>query len=213
MRSNGSGALRVRLFIIITVVFGLAAPLEIFAGGLSGKIKVKKGEETLFVFSETAPGSAWEATSGNYELKISRDAEAYIFSLRSPKETYKLKKKDLKYKLYDPNGKLRFKVKLKPEDNKIKISQMEEDPAPWSLKKKDPENKYKVKKAEKEIGKIKYYPENNKIKVKDTGDGEICSLKADRLCPCPVICLFTELDEKDRLLLFALLVIVEKESL
>jgi|GEM_PF-1319290 len=213
MRSNGSGALRVRLFIVMTMVFGLAAPLEMVAGDSSGKIKVKKGEEVLFVFSETAPGSAWEATSGNYELKISRDAEAYIFSLRSPKETYKLKEKDLKYKLYDPNGKLRFKVKLKPGDNKMKISQMEEDPAPWSLKKKVPENKYKVTKAEKEIGKVKYYPESNKIKVKDTGDGEVCSLKTDRLCSCPVVCLFTELDEKDRLLLFALLVIVEKENL
>ena len=94
-----------------------------------------------------------------------------------------------------------------------KISQKEDDPSPWSLKKKSAENKYKVKKADMEIGKVKYYPEKEKIKVKDAGDNEICSMNAQRLYACPAICLFTELEEKDRLLLFALLVIVEQDAL
>jgi hypothetical protein len=212
MRINGSDTLGVRIFVILVMIFGLVLPLEMYASGWSGKIKVKKGEEALFVFSETDPGSTWKAASKNYELKISRDAEGYKFSLGSPIENYKLKKKELKYKLYNQEGKLRFKVKIKPEDNKIKISRKEEDLFAWSLKKKAPENKYKVKKADLDIGKVKYYPEKGKIKVKDTSDNEICSLKTNRLCTCPVICLFTELDEKDQLLLFAVLVIVEQEG-
>ncbi|MCP5105401.1 MAG: hypothetical protein GY950_18575, partial [bacterium] len=66
---------------VLTVLFvltGFAFPLE-----EGQKIKVKKGEDTLFVFREISSGMNWKANSTNYEIKISRQAESYKFKMDS----------------------------------------------------------------------------------------------------------------------------------
>ncbi len=200
--------------ILFTAVMAWVLMMPVHNHGAAGadKLKVKKGEEVLFTFAEVEGGAKWKAKSKNLELKITRDAEKYKFSMRGQEKKFKLKRKESKFKLYDQDGKLRFKVKLYPGNEKLKISQKEDDPNAWALKKKIGDNKYKVKQGEENIGKLKFYPEKGKIKVKNAAESEVCTMKAKGLLASPVVALLPGLNEEDRLLLFAVLVIVGQEE-
>ncbi len=180
---------------------------EAEAGEPAEKIKVKVGEDTHFTFKESTPGEAWKAISRNLEVKIKKKGEAYIFKLDS--ERYKLKKSGPKYKLKTEDGTLVLKVKIATNPDKIKIYQTEDDPAPWSLKAKE-DGKWKIKKGEELLGKIKFYMENGKVKVKDTSESEVCSAKAEKLLLAPAVCLFKGLDEKKQLFAFAILSLIDR---
>lgn len=118
---------------------------------------------------------------GDHEtIEVNLDGNAFVMKARSNKpgsRKYKevagseeklliaeVKTKGSTFKLVDENDKLLWKVKV--SGGKVKISDNEENKNPFVLKKD--EDKVKVKdKAEKEIARVKYYPDNGKLKLKD----------------------------------------------
>ena len=163
------------------------------------KIEIKKDGQELFVFSKNGT----KAKSGELSVIIQNDGDKTFLTFND--QQYVMKKKQDKYKLYAPEGGMLIKVKVKPA--KIKISMGEEDPNPWSLKPDDDNVKFKVKKGKTKIGKIQYYYEKNKIKVKKEDGTVCCTMKSDRLRAAAVVCMLDELNEIEKLLLFSMLCI------
>lgn len=81
-----------------------------------------------------------------------------------------------KVKLKDDAGKLLWKIKI--SDDKIKISDNEENQNPFEIKRK--EDGFKVVRGETDIGKVNRYPEDGRIKVKGADGGERFGGKAGR---------------------------------
>ena len=119
-------------------------------------------------------------------IEVNLDGQAFIMKARMNKpgvRKYKefvgadektliaeVKIKDKGFKLVDENDKLLWKVKI--SGDKVKISDNEENKNLYVLKKS--EDKVKVKdKAEKEIARVKFYPENGKLKLKDNSGKEL----------------------------------------
>lgn len=124
--------------------------------------------------------------SDHESIEVNLDGQAFIMKARMNKpgvRKYKeligadektliaeVKIKDKGFKLVDENDKLLWKVKI--SGDKVKISDNEENKNPYVLKKS--EDKVKVKdKAEKEIARVKFYPENGKLKLKDNSGKEL----------------------------------------
>ncbi len=124
--------------------------------------------------------------SDHETIEVNIDGQAFIMKARMNKpgvRKYKelsgteektliaeVKIKDNGFKLVDENDKLLWKVKI--SDEKVKISDNEENKNPYVLKKS--EGKVKVKdKSEKEIARVKFYPENGKLKLKDKSGNEL----------------------------------------
>ena len=167
------------------------------------KFKVKKGEEEWLTFRVQDDG--WKAEASGLTVRIKEKGSKLEFKTSSAEYVMK-EKEEGKFKIYNPDESLLLKVKCDGE--KCKVYQSEDDPEPWSIKAKD-DNRFKVSKGEKELGQVKFYPDTLKVKVKDPSDVEICSMKSDRLRSAPAVILFTELSEEQKLLLFALFMIID----
>ncbi len=145
------------------------------------------------------------ATDNQYVVTITPDAKGFRFQFG--KNGFQLKIKDKSYKLYSPDGNLLFKIKQK--EGKIKILRSEEDPSPWSLKPKEGKNSFKIKKGEQEIGKCAWYEDKKMIKVKNASGSVLCTAASPVLVMSPAVALFEGLSDRDRLLLFALLAMMD----
>jgi hypothetical protein len=190
-------------FCIVTVVS--MAILSISSQELQAaeKFKVKKGEKEWLIFREQDEG--WKAEAPGLTVRIKEEGNKLEFKTSSAEYVMK-EKEEGKFKIYNPDGSLLLKVKCDGE--KCKIYQSEEDPDPWEIKVKD-ENRFKVEKGDKELGQVKFYPDTLKVKVKDPSNAELCSMKSDRLRSAPAVCLFNELPEEQKLILFALFMIID----
>ena len=92
-------------------------------------------------------------------------------------------------------------VKMKPGKIKIALSEGSE---PFSLKFK--ENKVKVKRGDEVFGKVKFYPDTGKLKVKDKDNKPVARIKnAGKLRAAPGVFLIKDLDRDRRDFLLALL--------
>ncbi len=169
------------------------------ASALAEKIRIKKEGQEIFVFS----ANGTNAESGSLSVKIRQNGDKAVLHVNG--QRYAMKQKENKYKLRSPEGRVLLKVKV--ESQKIRIYLNEDDLNSWSLKPDDDRIRFKVRKGEKTIGKIKFYPEKNKIKVKNGNGEECCRMKADRLRAAAVVCLMDELSETEKLLLFSMLCI------
>ncbi|KJR40433.1 secreted protein [Candidatus Magnetoovum chiemensis] len=167
-------------------------------------VELEKNESLLISFKQTSYG--WQSKSNSKTFEIEKTGNTYQF--KSGSLFYTLKIKDDKYKLYNIKDVLVFKIKEK--EGKIKISQSEEDPNPWILKLSDNEGKYKVEKSGAEIGKVKYYPDDGKLKAKDDKDNVLCSMKYNHLSIAPAVCLINGISEEERLVLFTMLMLIGK---
>ncbi len=186
--------------VVIIAIFHVASP-DVMA---TEKFKIKKGGEKWLIFIKQEDG--WKAKSPALTLKVK--VKGKIFEFKTPSAEYVLKEKKAgTYKIYNPDDSLLFKVKF--YDGKRKISQSEDDKEPWSIKLKNDETRYKVKKGEKKLGQIKFYPDDLKIKVKDTSNIKMCSMKSGRLRSAPAVCFFDELSEEQQLILFTFFMIFD----
>lgn len=183
--------------IIILALSFLALP-PVQAADLS----VTQGGKEILSFRQTANG--FRAASARLQLDVVKSPAGFLLVLGG--KEYKMKGKEKGYKIYNPSGALVYKIKEK--DAKIKILRSENDPAPWAVKLKG--DHYKVASGEREIGKVKFYGDKKKIKVKDTGGAEVCEAAANWLVPAPAVVLFSGLKERDMLILFAALCLVGK---
>ena len=168
------------------------------------KFIIKKGAAPFYTIK--GKDNKWKVNIAALNGKIKRKNGGYTITVGS--EKFKIKSKDNKYKLYNPNGSLKYKIKFKGND--IKIYRGEKDNNPLSIKVKEEGVKLSVKKGDKKIGKIKFYRDKNKIKVKDLNDKEVCSAKYGQLISSPGVCLFNDLNDRDKLLLFSLLYLIGK---
>ncbi len=73
------------------------------------------------------------------------------------------------FKLRSAEGKLLWKVKF--ADDKIKISDNEENQNPYEIKAKGDD--FRVEESEARLGEVKFYADRNKVKVKDGSEQEI----------------------------------------
>ncbi len=184
------------LFLAMILAFSFVAP------ALAADLTVKQGGKEIFSFRKT--GDGFRASSARLFLDVARDKAGYRLILGG--KEYRMKEKENGFKIYDPAGTMIFKIKEK--DEKIKILRSENDPAPWSVKLKG--DQYKVMSGDRELGKVKFYGDKKKIKVKDAKGAETCEAHAARLYAAPAVALFTGLREGDALVLFAALSILNR---
>ncbi len=169
----------------------------------AGSLVLESGDQRVLAFDP----AKMEAHSQALSLRIKPEKQRFLLILGA--EGYLFKPKGDKYKLYHPDGSLLFKIKVKP--GKVKVLRGEKDPAPWAIKPKADGLRYKVKKGEQKLGKVQYYPERQKLKVKDKSGAEQCVARYEGLALAPAVCLFSDLSEKQRLLLFTCLCLMEKQ--
>ena len=77
-------------------------------------------------------------------------------------QVFEVKAGDGGFKLRTPDGKLLWKVKI--AEDKIKVSDNEENANPWSLKTKYDDKVKVVDASEKEIAEVRFYPDKTKVK-------------------------------------------------
>jgi hypothetical protein len=104
-----------------------------------------------------------------------------------------------KIKLEDAAGKLLWKIKFK--DDKIKVSDNEENEGGYSLKPKGDD--VKVKKGEDEIGKVKFYADDGRIKVKDATGAEQFKAKTAKASAMWGVLLMKDIPEPQRFVVMA----------
>jgi hypothetical protein len=101
------------------------------------------------------------------------------------------------FKVRTPDGKLLWKVKL--ADDKIKVSDNEENQNPYELKMK--EEKVKIEENERSLGEVKFYPD--KIKVKDASDKEMFETSSSRRSAAYGVLLMSRVPEPERYIIMA----------
>ena len=125
------------------------SPLEIKMGDQSfGKIGALGENETLITVNDQ-----------NITGRLSKNEKTKYYNA-SGDVIAEVKYKETGFKLRKPDGTLLWKIKVK--DNKVKVSDNAENKNPYEIKKK--EGSYKVKRMEKEYGKVTF--DGNNIKVK-----------------------------------------------
>jgi len=128
-------------------------------------------------------------------------AEHQLFAGDKQVATAKLKEDKLKVE-----GDVAFQLKFKAD--KIKLTLAEGGPE-WDLKYK--EDKVKVVKGETELGKVKFYPDKGKLKVKDAGEQELAvSRDIGGLTAAPAPLLIPELSPEQRDLIMLTLFAMNK---
>ncbi|MFZ5950714.1 MAG: hypothetical protein ACOYXC_08410 [Candidatus Rifleibacteriota bacterium] len=102
-----------------------------------------------------------------------------------------IKYKEDSIKLVDQNEKLLYKIKF--SDDKIKIADNEEMNSALEMKGKS-EEKTEIRDASgNEIGNVKFYADNGKLKVKDAQENEILILKNAKNSAAPGVILFNNI--------------------
>lgn len=105
------------------------------------------------------------------------------------------------FKLRTPDGKLLWKVKI--TDDKIKVSDNEENERPWSLKKKEQGRVKVVDANESELGEVKLNADTGKLKVKDSSGKELYTVTPARMSSAFGVLLMSGVPESQRGILLA----------
>lgn len=107
-----------------------------------------------------------------------------------------VKSKTDSFKLSNESGNLLWKVKIKPQ--KIQVSNNEEGNNPFVVKFKSAEKAKVFDNNSKQIGKVKFYSDKGKLKVKDSSGNELFSCKASKLHPSAGILMFNSIPFEQR---------------
>lgn len=106
---------------------------------------------------------------------------------------------DSGFKLRNPDGSLRWKVKISAD--KIKISDNEENQNPYELKVKDPSRVKVFAPGDRELGNVRYSP--NKVEVENTGGKVIFTAEAKKPTGAYGVLLLDGIPERERYILAA----------
>ena len=104
------------------------------------------------------------------------------------------------FKVRTPGGELPWKVKI--SGDKIKISNNEENTHPFVLDRKDGE-RIKVLRDEAQIGEVKFYHDERKVKVKDTAEKELYESDTDRFSAMYGVLLMPQITDAQRYIIMA----------
>ena len=108
------------------------------------------------------------------------------------------------FKVRTPDSKLLWKVKVATD--KIKVSDNEENKAPWVLKTKYEDKAKVLSPAEQEIGEVKYYRDSGKAKVKNESGDELFASESGRMSPAFGVAIMSGVPEQYRLIVMAELI-------
>ena len=151
--------------------------LEINFSGTSAVIKARSGAENRWKYKEAADGA--DEKIQVVEVKLQEDS----------------------FKLVDADEKLLWKVRIK--DGKIKVSDNEDGNNSWEIKNKSADKSEIRNQAGEEIGNVKYYDDNGKLKVKDSSNNEILVSKDLKLSAAPGVILFNHIPLKHRVVIIS----------
>lgn len=122
------------------------------------------------------------------------------YTLEDGSQIAEVKVKDADgFKVRTNDGKLLWKVKV--SDDKIKISDNEENQNAFELKKKD--DGAKIERNETKLGEVKFYKDRQKVKVKDEDDTELFDSNTDKYSVAFGVLALNEIPEDLRFIIFA----------
>lgn len=154
-------------------------------------VEIKNGTQTKI---EIGPEGSTQVLRGEM-----RETGKRKYEMEGGKVIAEVKADDGAFKLRTVDGKLLWKVKL--ADDKIKISDNEENENPYELKMRDDE--VKVEENGSEIGKVKFYSDRAKVKVKDASDKELYESNTDKRSTMYGLLLMTRIPETERYIIMA----------
>lgn len=151
--------------------------LEINFAGTKAEIKARSGAENRWKYKESVDGT--EEKTLVAEVKLQPDS----------------------FKLVDENEKLLWKVRIK--EGKVKVSDNEDGNNSWEIKTKSADKSEIRNQNGDEIGNVKFYANNGKLKVKDAANTEILVSKDLKSSAAPGVILFTDIPLKHRVVIIS----------
>ncbi len=151
--------------------------IEISHEGTSAVIKARSGAENRWKYKESADGAEEKVQVA--EVKLEPDS----------------------FKIVDESEKLLWKVRIK--DGKIKVSDNEDGNNSWEIKSKSADKSEIRNAAGEEIGNVKFYADNGKLKVKDAANKEILVSKDLKASAAPGVIMFTHIPLKHRVVIIS----------
>ena len=189
----------IRRLSLLTLILFFMSSVSVFSG-TGESITIKRDGKSAASISNPY-GNLWEySESGNTWSVDSGDNGKVVFK-KGYDTLAEGKFKGSKLEMKSIYGDLYLKLKITSE--KIKVNWNKTDDT-WVLKRK--EDKIKAKLNDMDYGKIKFYTDTGKLKVKDRFDTVIAEIKSfDRLSFAPGAFLMTELSNDQKIFLTLLL--------
>ena len=132
------------------------------------KYKIKDGNDNNFAKVKQMKAGRWTATLGDRKYSLEK-SDKYKFALPDGTE-YKARRNGDKLKLKNGEDTL---LEMKFYDEKVKV--IPAGGKTYEFKYKD--QRIKVTLDDRELGKVKFYPDTGKLKAKDADDKEVAVLK------------------------------------
>ena len=189
----------IRRLSLLTLILFVLSSVSVYSG-TGESITIKRDGKSEASISNPY-GNLWEySESGNTWSVDSGDNGKVVFK-KGYDTLAEGKFKGSKLEMKSIYGDLYLKLKITSE--KIKVNWNKTDDT-WVLKRK--EDKIKAKLNDMDYGKIKFYTDTGKLKVKDRFDTVIAEIKSfDRLSFAPGAFLMTELSNDQKIFLTLLL--------
>ncbi len=168
------------------------------AGELAFTIAYDGGHEVVV----SQEGNTFSATEAGSTLSVTVAQDGTVTCKKGATVLATGKRGADKIELDEPSGRFYLWVRFKAEKTKVSFQVEEEEP--YSFKVRD--DKIKVCKGETVLGKVKYYPDSGKVKVKDKNEAEVAvSRDLGRLSAAPGVLLLPGLDRNKRNIVLLLL--------
>ena len=161
------------------------------------KIKDAAGKEACAVkFYSDKLKVEFDGKSLTAKLKESTNKRKYYAGETVVAE---IKYSDDGFKLRSPQGKLAWKVKYK--EGKITIADNEESTDAYEFR--SDENRIKIKRTEKEVAQVKFYPDTGKLKVKAPDGTEKFVTESKKLSAVPGVLACSALSKRAQAIIMA----------
>ena len=166
------------------------------------KVKIKTPDEKDVLEVKVDGGNIKLEYGGKVvRSELKGDKRKYFYEAGSQIAEVKTKDAD-GFKVRTTDGKLLWKIKI--ADDKIKISDNEENQNPFEIKMKD--DGAKVEFNETKLGEVKFYKDRQKVKVKDANDKELFDSNTDKYSVAYGVLLLDKIPEELRFIIIGELV-------
>jgi len=137
---------------------------------------------------------------GGQALRSERKGDKRKYYLEGGGQVAEVKYKDDSFKVRTPSADLLWKIKL--YDDKVKISDNEENLNPYTLRPRE-DDRVKVKLDPDDIGQINFYRDESRIKVKDATDAERFASHTDRYSAAYGVLLMDNIPAQEKYIIMA----------
>lgn len=166
----------------------------------TGKVKIKTPDDATVVEIKFKGADDAKIEFGGKVLRAkNKDSGKRKYEQEGGPVVAEVKSGDDGFKVRTPDGKLLWKVKF--SEDKIKISDNEENANPFELKMKDGD-RVKITKNDSEIGEVKFYKDRQKVKVK-AGETEKYESNTDLYSGAYGVLLMDAIPEQERNIIIA----------